>query len=54
MSAFRIDFDKTTSKFLIKPEKLLEKYNKIWKKVCNMINIIYQDSRSRIIYQTCI
>ena len=38
MSSFRSDFDKTKCvPFLIKDEKLLEKYNKIWKKVSNII-----------------
>ena len=34
----RRDFYKTKCMmFLIKDEKLLQKYNKIWKKVCNII-----------------
>ena len=33
MSAYRRDFDKTK----IKDEKLLQKYNKFWKKVSNII-----------------
>ena len=38
MSSYRSDFDKTKCvPFLIKDEKLLEKYNKIWKKVSNII-----------------
>ena len=38
MSAYRRDFDKTKCMpFLIKDEKLLEKYNEIWKKVSNII-----------------
>ena len=38
MSAYRKDFDKTKCMyFLIKDEKLLEKYNEIWKKVSNII-----------------
>ena len=38
MSAYRRDFDKTKFlSFLIKDEKFLEKYNKIWKKVSNII-----------------
>ena len=38
MSAYRRDFDKTKfMSFLIKDEKLLEKYNKIWKNVSNII-----------------
>ena len=38
MSGYRKDFDKTKCiSFLIKHEKLLEKYNKIWKKVSNII-----------------
>ena len=38
MSAYRRDFDKTKCmSFLIKDEKLLEKYNEIWKKVSNII-----------------
>ena len=38
MSAYRKDFDKTKYMyFLIKDEKLLEKYNEIWKKVSNII-----------------
>ena len=37
-SAYRRDFDKTKCiSFLIKDEKLLEKYNEIWKKVSNII-----------------
>ena len=38
MSAYRRDFDKIKRKsFFIKDEKLLEKYNEIWKKVSNII-----------------
>ena len=38
MSAYRRDFDRTKyMSFLIKDEKLLEKYNEIWKKVSNII-----------------
>ena len=38
MSAYRRNFDKTKCmSFLIKDEKLLEKYNEIWKKVHNVI-----------------
>ena len=38
MSAYRRGFDKTKCMyFLIKDEKLLEKYNEIWKKVSNII-----------------
>ena len=38
MSAYRKDFSKTKCmSFLIKDEKLLEKYNEIWKKVSNII-----------------
>ena len=38
MSAFKRDFYKTKYIiFLIKYEKLLQKYNEIWKKVCNII-----------------
>ena len=38
MNAYRKDFDKTRfMSFLIKDEKLLEKYNEIWKKVSNII-----------------
>ena len=38
MSAYRRYFDKTKCmSFLIKDDKLLEKYNKIWKKVSNII-----------------
>ena len=38
MSAYRRDFDKTKHmSFLIKDEKLLEKYNEISKKVSNMV-----------------
>ena len=37
MSAYRRDFDKTKCmSFLIKDEKLLEKYNEVWKKVSNI------------------
>ena len=39
MSAYKRDFDKTKCmSFLIKDEKLLEKYNDIWEKVRNIIN----------------
>ena len=38
MSAYRKNFDKTKCMtFLIKDEKLLKKYNEIWKKVSNII-----------------
>ena len=38
MSAYRRDFDETKSmSFLIKGEKLLQKYNEIWKKVSKII-----------------
>ena len=38
ISAYRRDFDKTKCiSFLIKDEKLLEKYNEIWKNVSNII-----------------
>ena len=38
MSGHRRDFDKTKCmSFLIKDEKLLQKYNEIWKKVSNII-----------------
>ena len=38
MSAYRKDFGKTKCMFFfIKDEKLLEKYNEIWKKVSNII-----------------
>ena len=38
MSANKINFDKTKSiLFLIKDEKILEKYKAIWKKVSNNI-----------------
>ena len=37
MSAYRIDFDKLKCmSFLIKDEKLLEKYSEIWEKVNNI------------------
>ena len=37
MSAYRRHFDKTKCmSFLIKDEKLLQKYNDIWKKVSNI------------------
>ena len=37
MSTYRRDFDKTKCmSFLIKDEKLLEKYNEIWKKVSSI------------------
>ena len=40
MSAYRRGFDKTKCmSFLIKDEKLLEKYNEIWKKVSNIIPV---------------
>ena len=40
MSAYRKDFDETKylSSVLIKDDKLLRKYNKIWKKVKNTID----------------
>ena len=39
MSAYRRDFDETKYMyFLIKYDELLEKYNKIWKKVKNTID----------------
>ena len=31
MNAYRRDFDKTKSRFLIKDNKLFEKYNELWK-----------------------
>ena len=38
MSAYKRDFDRTKCiSFLIKDEKLLEKYNEIWKKVRNIM-----------------
>ena len=38
LSAFRRDFYKTKwMTFFIKDEKLLEKYNEIWEKVCTII-----------------
>ena len=38
MSAYRRNFDKTKCMyFLLKDEKLLEKYNEVWKKVSNII-----------------
>ena len=38
MSAYRRDFDKTKCvSFSIKDEKLLEKYNEIWKKFSNVM-----------------
>ena len=38
MSAYRKDFNETKSlPFLIKEDKLLEKYNEIWEKVQNII-----------------
>ena len=38
MSAYRKNFDKTKCiSFLIKDEKLLKKYNEIWKKVSKII-----------------
>ena len=37
MRAYRRNFDKTKCiSFLIKDEKLLEKYNEIWKKASNI------------------
>ena len=43
MSGYRNDFDKTKCiSFLIKHEKLLEKYYKIWKKVSNIIKSKFQ------------
>ena len=48
MSAYRIDFDKTKCMcFLIKYEKLLGKYNEIWKKVSN---IIEKEFDSKLVY----
>ena len=42
MSAYRRDFDKTKyMSFLVKDEKLLEKYNEIWKNVSNIIPKIF-------------
>ena len=39
LTAYRRDFDKAKCMtFLIKGEKLLEKYNEIWKKFSNIIN----------------
>ena len=47
-SAYRRYFDKTKyTSFLIKDEKLLEKYNKIWK---NLRNIITKEFDSKAIY----
>ena len=38
MSAYRKDFNETKCmSFLTKDDKLLERYNKIWEKVKNMI-----------------
>ena len=38
MNAYRRDFDETKYiSFLIKDDELLEKYNKIWEKVENII-----------------
>ena len=38
MSAYRKDFDETKHvSFLIKDDKLLKKYNEIWKKIKNII-----------------
>ena len=37
MSACRRDFDETKYVFLIKNDELLEKYDKIWEKVSNII-----------------
>ena len=38
MSAYRKDFDETKYvSFLIKDDKLLKKYNEIWKKIKNII-----------------
>ena len=48
MSAYRRGFDKTKCMyFLIKDEKLLEKYNEIWKKVSN---IIKKEFESKAVY----
>ena len=42
MSAYRRDFDKTKyMSFLVKDEKLLEKYNEIWKNVSNIIPKVF-------------
>ena len=42
MSAYGRDFDKTKYvSFLVKDEKLLEKYNEIWKNVSNIIPKIF-------------
>ena len=39
MSAYRKDFDETKyMTFLVKDDKLLKKYNKIWKQVRNAID----------------
>ena len=39
MSAYRRDFNETKyMSFLIKDDELLEKYNKIWEKVKNIIS----------------
>ena len=40
MSAYRRDFDKIKCmSFLIEDEKVLEKYNEIWKKMNNIVKI---------------
>ena len=41
----RRDFDKTKCLFLIKNEKLLEKYNEIWDKVFNDMNKGFDSER---------
>ena len=55
MSEYRRNFDKTKSmSFLIKGEKLLEKYNEIWKKVSKIIkkeidsNPVYNEKYMKI------
>ena len=52
MSVYRRDFEKTKCmSFLIKEEKLLEKYNEIWKKV----NIIKKEFNSNPVFnEKCI
>ena len=48
-SAYRRDFDKTKCiTFLIKDEKLLEKYNEIWK---NVSNVIKKEFDSELVYK---
>ena len=44
MNAYGRDFDKTKCMtFLIKNEKLLAKYNKIWKKVSSITKIEFEN-----------